>query len=35
MTSSVTEERPMNKVRRSLIAGQLVLTGVGAYVLAE
>jgi putative tricarboxylic transport membrane protein len=33
--TSVTEERPMNKVRRSLIAGQLVLAGVGAYVLVE
>lgn len=33
--TSVTEERAAKKVRRSVLAGQLVLAGIGAYVLAE
>jgi putative tricarboxylic transport membrane protein len=33
--TSVTEQRAAKKVRRSVLAGQLVLTAVGTYVLAE
>jgi putative tricarboxylic transport membrane protein len=33
--TSVTEKRPVEKVRRSVLAGQAALVAVGAYVLAE
>lgn len=33
--TSVTENRPVSKVRRSVLAGQGALTAVGGYVLAE
>jgi len=33
--TSVTEDPPVVKVRRPIVAGQLVLAAVGAYVLAE
>ncbi|GAA3697863.1 tripartite tricarboxylate transporter TctB family protein [Arthrobacter ginkgonis] len=33
--TSVTEARPVRRLRRSIVAGQLVLAALGAYVLAE
>lgn len=33
--TSVTEKRPVNKVRRSVLAGQATLTALGSYVLVE